>query len=177
MDHCNHTITCTHSLFHRSNFHRLLINCEIGSLKISHYTVFSGTIFKEYGYLQHYTHSTYHLWQLINTDLLVEHVLMANLLLLGAAASAVALARGILLWLILRNVGEGASTFLIGGAHLLRRAFDRRSLTLLSVGSNNLQHVQIVYDDRFILRYTWHTHCIYFYTTLNKLCPPNLAVW
>ena len=50
---------------------------------------------------------------------------MANLRLLRAAASAVALARGVLLRLIFGNMREGASPFLIGGAHLLRGALGR----------------------------------------------------
>ena len=89
-----------------------------------------------------YAHYPFHnLRELIRTDLLVEHMLMANFLLLGAAPSAVAFARSVLLRLILRNVREGTSPFLVGGTHLLRGALGRRSITLLSVGSNHLQYV------------------------------------
>ena len=71
----------------------------------------------------------------------MEHVLVSNLLLLGGATSGVAFARGILLRLIVRNMRERACPFLIGGAHLLKGALRRRSITLLSVRSNNLQCV------------------------------------
>ena len=66
-----------------------------------------------------------------------------NLLLLGtgATASSIALgarqARGITLNIILRNVGEGMSSLLVGCAYLLRGG-PSRSLTLLNVGSNHL---------------------------------------
>ena len=71
----------------------------------------------------------------------MEHVLVSNLLLLGGATSTVAFGRGILLRLIVRNMRERARPFLIGGTHLLRGALHRRSITLLSVRSNNLQCV------------------------------------
>ena len=81
----------------------------------------------------------HYLRELKSTDLLVKHVLVADLL--GGATSAVAFARGILLSLIFRNMGERAGTLLVRGAHLLRGALGRRGLTLLSVCSNHLQYV------------------------------------
>ena len=76
-----------------------------------------------------------------HTNLLVEHMLLSHLLFLGATASIIALAGGILLRLIFRNVREGASTLFVGCTHFLRGGFDRSGLTLLSVGSNHLQNV------------------------------------
>ena len=70
------------------------------------------------------------------TDLLVEHVLLAHLLLLAFEGRA---------WrvplCVVRDVGEGTSTFLVRSAHLFSCRLHWSSFALLNVASNNLEMV------------------------------------